>query len=160
LLRLAMTGSTVPLPDLTPILPYLGLYTIVVLIPDKVHRHCIPTMHLPTLTIIRNRLFVPAPRRTSATKPDVARIFDVLALVGTDPPISMSFVPLSPQHIEFNQQRYWRLPAYPEAIFVALNDRVGRRSFDAVEIGLTQRITSEIIHVGGRIGQKWQIRWQ
>src|SRR5262245_11046753 len=123
-----MTGNNVDLPNPTSILPYLGLFTIVILKPSQVAGCVINTSHLPTLSILRNDRFEPAPIGTSPTDPKAARIFDSLALAGTTPTMSLGKMLLSPQHPEFSERRYWRLPLQIEAVLSGLMDRVGKLS--------------------------------
>jgi hypothetical protein len=140
LLRLAMTGANVELPDPTSIFPYLGLFTIVILSPDDVVGCCISTQHLPTLSILQNSHFIPAPSTVSPADQDMARIFDVVAVSSTDPPISLGTIPLSPEDPEFQHQRYWRVPVKTEAVLAALIERVGIYEFECQEIHLAQMI--------------------
>jgi hypothetical protein len=136
-----MTGNDVDLPNPTSILPYLGLFTIVLLKPSEVVGCVINTSHLPTLSVIRNNRFERAPIGTSPADPKAARIFDSLALAGTTPPMSLGYIPLSPQHPEFSERRYWRLPLQIEAVLSGLMDRVGKLPYECEEINLVQNIT-------------------
>jgi hypothetical protein len=104
----ARGGCSVDLPDPTAVLPYLGLFTLVILTPEKVKGHEIATTHLPNLSILSNGNFIAVPD-ASPTAPNVARIFDVLATIRANPPKQRGHIPLSPQDPEFRQQRYWRL---------------------------------------------------
>jgi hypothetical protein len=54
----------------------------------------------------------------------VAQIYDVLAVISTNPPKRFGHIPLSPQDPEFQQQRYWRLPKMIGAILAVLIQRV------------------------------------
>ncbi|KAF8328981.1 hypothetical protein F5887DRAFT_1082795 [Amanita rubescens] len=61
--------------NVEPILPYIGLFTLVTLKPDAVRNDRILTPYLPTLSIIEDSTFVEAPVHTPATAENVARIF-------------------------------------------------------------------------------------
>jgi hypothetical protein len=129
-LRLAKEGhDVVQLPDPTPILPYLGLFTIVAL---KSQNFCIATLHLPPLFILENNHFVIAPDGTSPMDENVARIFDA-AVITADSQNSAGWIPLSPEDTEFNEQRYWRLPVKFEAILAALFSRIANSPFGGCE---------------------------
>lgn len=120
LLRLSMTGSNVALPDPTPILPYLGLFTIVPLMLHELLDCTISTNHLPELSHLQDNQFAPAPHGTSPADQNVARIFDVLAIAAGNPPVSLGDIPLWLEHPQFQQQRYWRLPVRIEAVLAVL----------------------------------------
>lgn len=107
LLRHAKLGEGVELPDPTTILPFLGLFTIVILKPEQLVGCFICTQHLPALSILQDNNFVLAPNGTSPADENAARIFDVLEIVNGDPQISLGLIPLSPEIPEFHQQRYW-----------------------------------------------------
>lgn len=109
LLIRGVAGQPVNLPDFAAIIPYLGLYTLVPLHPETLENLAIPTPHLPSLSIIQDDRFVPAPADTPPTAPNVARIFDALSLPDSAP-IAPGLVPLSSSSPEFGEQRYWRLP--------------------------------------------------
>lgn len=102
----ASGGCSVDLPDPTAVLPYLGLFTLVILTPEKVKGHEIATTHLPNLSILSNGNFIPAPD-ASPTAPNVAHIFDVFATIHDNPPKQRGHIPLSSQDPKFRQQRYW-----------------------------------------------------
>lgn len=94
----AMKGTivTTELPDINDILPYLGLFALVILRPGDVLGRGISTQHLPKLSILQNNQFEAAPDGTFPMNQNVAQIFDVLAMSGNSPPISPSVIPLSP----------------------------------------------------------------
>ncbi|KAM6501410.1 hypothetical protein JOM56_004424 [Amanita muscaria] len=125
LLRLAMAGDEVALPDPTPILPYLGLFTIVSLRPDDLLGCTITTTHLPELSHLQDNRFSPAPHGTSPADQNVAQIFDVLDIAAGSPPMSLGDIPLSPEHPQFQRQRYWRLPVTIEVVLAVLIERAG-----------------------------------
>lgn len=77
-------------------LPYLGLYTLVTLMPSYVAGQDIPTQHLPPPSILRHGRFEAVPYRTrfQSGNKDAARIFDILA-VTDDTPISSGTIPLA-----------------------------------------------------------------
>ena len=136
-----MAGHAVTLPDPTSILPFLGLFTIVILKPEGLLGCRIPTLHLPPLSILQDNHFAFAPAGTLPGDENVARIFDVLGMIGLDPvPESCGMIPLSPEYPEFEQQRYWRLILPPEAILAALMTRITIGTFEGEEIRLAQEI--------------------
>jgi hypothetical protein len=106
-------------PDPTPILPYLGLFTIEILKPEYLNHCCIPTLHLPTLSILENNRFIIAPDGTSPADENVARIFDAAAITDKSQK-SAGWIPLSPEDPEFDQQYYWRLTVDVEVVLAAL----------------------------------------
>ncbi|KIL66585.1 hypothetical protein M378DRAFT_160578 [Amanita muscaria Koide BX008] len=144
LLRLAMTGDEVALPDPTPILPYLGLFTIVTLRPYDVLGCTILTNHLPELSHLQENCFSPAPHGTSPADQNVAQIFDVLAIAAGNPPISLGDIPLSPEQPQFQQQRYWRLPVAIEVVLAVLIERAGAGINEIPEIKTAKAIASII----------------
>jgi hypothetical protein len=134
--------ANVNLPDPTAILPYLGLFTLVVLDPEELEGQVIGTTHLPDLSILQNRHFIPAPTNTSPTVPNAARIFDALAVVSANPPKQRGHIPLCSQDPEFQQQRYWRLPTQIGVILAGLIARVGFCIYSCEESRLAQYIWS------------------
>jgi len=128
LLALGRIGD-VALPDVTPILPYLGLFSIVVLRPRDTAGCSILTPHLPALSILQNNQFVPAPDGTSPADQNAARIIDVQAIT-TDPPESLGMIPLSPTAAEFAHRRYWRLPVNTGGVLATLIPRLAEDVFD------------------------------
>src|ERR1700722_17787239 len=141
----AANGQNVDLPDPKSILPYVGLFTIVVLTPELLHGKFITTHYLPVLSISQGGDFVRAPPGTSPTDSNTARIFDVFSLIRMDTihdptTIFHGIIPLSPQFPQFQQQRYWRLPVNPGVILAGLMSRLVARCYDSEEIGLTQQI--------------------
>ena len=136
LLSLARAGSSVDLPDPRSILPYLKLFSLVTLNPKAVRGRRIAILHQPPLSILANSNFVPAPPGTPADAPNVARIFDVLALVNTEPQLTEASIPLTNKEHDFGQQRYWRLPVKCEAVLAALFQRLPLGSYtgDSQEI--------------------------
>ncbi|KAF5386270.1 hypothetical protein D9615_002208 [Tricholomella constricta] len=141
-LECAMTGDVVPLPDPTPILPYLGLFSLVVLSPEVVVGRHLSTQHLPELSILRRGRFHPAPDGTHPADEHVARIFDVMAVASANPPLSPGTIPLSATDPDFQQHRYWRVPVNLGAIFTALAVRVIMKSSECDEIIRTQAIVA------------------
>jgi hypothetical protein len=99
----ARGGCSVDLPDPTTVLPYLGLFTLVILTLENVKGHEIATTHLPNLSILFNGNFIDA----SPTTPNVACIFDVLAIIHANLSKQRGCIPLSPQDPEFQQRQYW-----------------------------------------------------
>jgi hypothetical protein len=133
-------GGIVGLPDPAPILPYLGLFTLVILEPDEVSGCRLLTIHLPNLSILEGSSWVPAPSATPADARHVARIFDPLAR--SPGAISLGYIPLSPQDLEFQQQRYWRLPLDIGAVLAALIVGVGFGPNRCTEISLVKDIAA------------------
>jgi hypothetical protein len=139
LLIRAAEGHDVDLPDPHPILPYLGLYTLVTLKTEGLHPlHLRLTPCLPTLSTLENNIFVPAPPGTLPTAPNVSRIFDVLQT--PEPSLDDTFggIPISPLHPEYGQKRYWRLPIRPERVLAALWGRA---------LNISPSVCEEIHHV-------------
>jgi hypothetical protein len=123
LLREADQDNNVNLPKFNSILPFLGLFTLVILAPNQLNGVKIAAHHLPDLSILHGDQFVPAPADTLPDAPDVARIFDVLAISdGVDTPTYS--IPLLPAHPEFTHRRYWRVPARPEVMLMILMERI------------------------------------
>ena len=135
----ASGGCSVDLPDPTAVLPYLGLFTLVILTPEKVKGHEIATTHLPNLSILSNGNFIPAPD-ASPTAPNVAHIFDVFATIHDNPPKQRGHIPLSSQDPKFRQQRYWRLTTTIGPVLAMLNEQIGFNNYGCEEIELTQSI--------------------
>jgi hypothetical protein len=123
LLREADQSDDTNLPNFNSILPFLGLFTLVILAPNQLNGVKIAAHHLPDLSILQGDQFIPAPADMSPDAPDVARIFDVLAIPdGVDAPTYS--IPLLPDHAEFTHQRYWRVPARPEVMLMILMERI------------------------------------
>jgi len=119
-----MTGAQVDLPDPSRILPYLDLYTLVILQPAVVAGLVLLTPYFPPLSIFKNGQFRRAPTRAVPTNPNVARIFDPIATAANDhPPLSPGYIPLSSHDSQFRHQRYWRLPIKTEIILAMLINR-------------------------------------
>lgn len=123
MLNHALQGIDVDLPDPKPILPFLGLYTLVMLSPQDLYGSEIPAHHPPALFVLEGAQFVSAPADTSPEAAVVARIFDVSA-ISDELPKTYYTIPLSPEHAGFSQQRYWRVPAKPEVILMMLMERI------------------------------------
>ena len=141
LLWQAMAGEDVPLPNPMPILPYLDLFTIVILRPQSLIESFINTRHLPALSILQGNRFEFAPDGTLPGDENVARIFDVECLNNQHPaPVSLGGIPLSPEDPDFAQQHYWRLPLPTEVILAALINQVERGDFESEEIRVAQAI--------------------
>jgi len=140
-----MTGTHVALPDLNHLLPYLGLFALVILRPGDVLGRRISTQHLPELSILQNNQFEAAPNGTSPMDENVARIFDVLAVSANSPPISPSVVPLSPEDPEFEQRRHWRLPVSFGAVLAVLLSHIGMAEYESEEITCAQDIDAILL---------------
>jgi hypothetical protein len=122
LLVRGITGQETNLPEFAAIIPYLGLYTLVPLHPETLENIAIPTLHSPSLSIIQNNRFIPAPANMSPIVPHVARIFDALSLPNAAL-VTPGLVPLSPSMPGFEEQRYWRLPVKQGVILELLIQR-------------------------------------
>jgi hypothetical protein len=121
----ALQGIDVDLPNLEPILPFVGLYTLVALSPQKLKGYDIPAHHLPEPLILDGDQFISVPVDTSPDPSTVVRIFDV-SIISDELPKTYYSIPLSPEHTGFTQQRYWRVPAKPEVILMMLMERIRR----------------------------------
>lgn len=82
------------------------------------------TSNQPALSILHIGHFIAAPANILPTTPNVARIFDVIAVIHADPPLQVGYIPLSPKDPAFRHKRYWRLPTQIGPILAALVDRV------------------------------------
>lgn len=124
LLNDAVQGIDVDLPDATSILPFLNLFTLVILLPNELKESSseIPAYNLPGLFVLNGNKFVAAPADTLPDAPGVARIFDVLA-ISDDLSKSSCVIPLSSEYAEFTHQRYWRVPVKPEVLLMMLMNR-------------------------------------
>ncbi|TDL20851.1 hypothetical protein BD410DRAFT_360186 [Rickenella mellea] len=80
--------------DVKGLIPYLGLYSLVILRPEKVQECVIMTCKLPPLSILNNHQFVPALSDVDLSIPGVARIFDTSAITSTLP-LSLGYIPLT-----------------------------------------------------------------
>jgi len=110
LLRDARAGTQVDLPDPSDILPYLDLYTLVVLDLERVARQ---------LSLLFTYHHFPSGQFRPATT-STARIFDPIAAAAKN---HWAAIPSSSGYPEFNHQRYWRLPINTEMILVMLIER-------------------------------------
>lgn len=139
LLELANSGETVLLPDPSSILPYLGLFTLVVLNPAEVCGRRIVTPHQPELSLLQTDRFEAAPDDISPMADNTARIFDIFALEAK-PPLSYNGVPLSPQGPEFEEKRYWLLPVSIGGVLASLIARLEFYEYQCEEIFCAQEI--------------------
>ena len=121
-----LEGRFDSLPDVKPMLPFVSLSSLIVLQPIQEDRHRILTCSQPNLSIFGADGFNLAPPGTSPGDPNVARIFDVIALPSCSVPVALGQIPLSPSNPEFVHRRLWRLPiAFPvilTAFFSCLRD--------------------------------------
>jgi hypothetical protein len=102
------------LPDVKQMLPFVLLSSVVVFKPIKEDHHRILTCSQPSLSILGADGFDLVPPGTSPGNPNVARIFDVIALPSSPIPVALGQIPLSPSNPEFARRRLWRLPiAFP-----------------------------------------------
>jgi hypothetical protein len=79
------------LPDAEPVLPYIGLYTLIRLrdpntLPAHEQMLGITTPHLPQLPVFQSGGFLVAPPGISPSSPSTARVFDVMGLPETSSP--------------------------------------------------------------------------
>ena len=143
LLRNAATGASVNLPDPTAVLPYLNLFSLVILNPASVAGLFIPTAYLPGLSSLQNDRF-----RPTRTRANSVRIFDVMA-TASHATVSHGIIPLSSEQPEFDVQRYWRLPINTEIILAILCDRISGLPLQiiqsSVELQLTRRISALLL---------------
>jgi hypothetical protein len=86
------------------------MYSIIVCNLIEEDRHRILTSSQPELSVLRAAGFEPAPASISARDPNVARIFDVLALPPSPLPVCYGQMPLSPSNPKFAHRRLWHLP--------------------------------------------------
>lgn len=136
----------IDLPDPTPILPYLGLYTLVILKPDELRRLQLITPHLPGLSILQGANFVSAPPDTSPDAPNTARIFDVVHAPPNGPDDILGRIPLSNIYPSFTEKRYWRIPVQFEVILSMFLQHVSHITItDSEEIRNAQVIRSTIL---------------
>ena len=142
----ATDGSAVDLPEYEAILPYIALFSIILLNPERGRNYVLPTLYLPALSALINNQFTPAPRGTSPRTSHTARIFDSIALGDTPPPVNLGSIPLSYEGLT-SQRRYWRLPANIGAVLSLLMDKTMRveemPNFE--EINLAQEICGLLI---------------
>ena len=148
------------------LLPYVGLCTLVSLLPEDLDGHNIKSIkagHQPDLSVVRGRNFIPAPQSTMPGAKDTARIFDILQ-VPDDPPETSYAIPLSPRHTEYLHHRYWRLPTgvEPGVLLVSLMKCIPLLTRStSKEIEYAHRIYIELRNIeagisliGGRIDRK------
>jgi len=104
------TSNLQGLPDPSAILPFIGLYSVIHLKSTRLQRltHCTP--FFPPLSVLHNGQWENAPTGTASTAPNVARIFDPLAVNSSAQHPSPSLMPLHPDHPDYSHKRYWRLP--------------------------------------------------
>lgn len=125
----AQQGKEVDLPNVKSVLPFLGLYSLVVVHPTELHKLQILAHHLPALSVLQNGQFVLAPPDMQPDAPDAVRIFDVLAMTDTmEVPLAPTAasapasnqIPLSPHDAGFAHKRYWRVPAQAGVMLMML----------------------------------------
>ena len=90
----ASLGTAVELPNVQPIIPYMGLFMLVTLKPADVTGCRVLTPYLPRVSIIQGSTFTDAPSNTLATAENTACIFDSKT-VNDDTPLSLGVIPLS-----------------------------------------------------------------
>lgn len=107
LLKDAARGNPVELPNTESVLPFLNLYTLVTLSPERLRGRAISTPYAPDLCELKDGW---SPTRKPPDAKGVARIYDVS--VTPNEHQAPGRIPLS----DFTHQRYWRLPAEPEVV--------------------------------------------
>jgi hypothetical protein len=122
-------GVDVDLPNVNTILPFLNLYTLVILRPRELDGTRITAWHRPHLSTLNDAgtKFITAPSKCSPDAPGVVRIFDVLTITDTDTHTTHTdsyVIPMSPENSEFVQRRYWRMPARPGVVLAILMERI------------------------------------
>jgi hypothetical protein len=70
--------------------------------------HCTP--FFPPLSVLHNGQWENAPTGTASTAPNVARIFDPLAVNASHQCWSPGLIPLHPDQPYYSHKHYWRLP--------------------------------------------------
>jgi len=138
----ARQGREVDLPNVQSILPFLGLYSLVILQPTELDGLRLLSHHLPALSVLQDDQFVLAPPDTEPDVPGTARIFDALAMIDkTDialvpaaaAAVASYQIPLSPHDAEFAHRRYWRVPAKPGVMLMMLLERIRHLTSSACE---------------------------
>ena len=131
------------LPDVKPMLPLVSLSSVIVFKPIKEDRHRILTCSQPNLSILGADGFNLAPPGTSPGDPNVARIFDVIALPSSPIPVALGQIPLSPSNPEFAHRRLWRLPiAFPVVLtsFFSFISNVWTSEVEEIRLALEIRV--------------------
>jgi hypothetical protein len=142
LLREGGTG----LPDADSVLPFLGLYTLIILkdqttVPTHDQTLSINTSHMPELSVLQGHEFVSAPPGTQASS--TVWIFSVMNLP-EEPPWIPGQIPLHPSHPEFNHQCLWRLPTEPEVILSRQMELLGSASHNSAEMTLAMYLNGRL----------------
>jgi hypothetical protein len=117
-LKVAARGGAVELPDTASVLPFLDLYTLVTLKPERLDKCVILTPYEPDLWILKDGQFCLS--HTTGAK-DVLRIYDTLAIPNRS---NRSQIPLSPAHPDFATQHYWRLHMEPDVMLAMFLERI------------------------------------
>ena len=152
----AVDGLRVDLPDPSLIIPFLGLYSLVILSPGQVTGLQLVTSRLPKIFKREGRHFTAAPDDTSPNAPDVARIFDVLGRNDNSEYV-YGRIPLSPSFPDFPERRFWRLPAQLGTVLAMLMACAPLAESECSEVQLARGILSAIelkqmgftLHSGG-----------
>ena len=155
-------GLHVDLPDPSLIIPFLGLYSLVILSPGQVTGLQLVTPRLPKIFQRDGRHFISAPDGTLPNAPGVARIFDVLGR-DDDSEYVYGRIPLSPSFSDFPERRLWWLPAQLGVVLAMLLERVPLAESKCSEVELARGILAAIelkrlefgvsfLHSGGRSG--------
>ncbi|KIM77800.1 hypothetical protein PILCRDRAFT_11698 [Piloderma croceum F 1598] len=97
------------LPNVEDILPFIALFSVVVLTHMEEDRYRIVTTSLPELSILRATGFERASSGTSSGDPHVARIFRVLDLPASPLPVVYGQIPFSPSNPEFAHRGLWHI---------------------------------------------------
>jgi len=104
------TSNPQGLPDPSSILPYIGLYTIVHLKATQLRNVDFMAGYFPPPSVLRNGRWEDARTRSTSTGPNVARIFDSLAVNDSGQRPSPGLIPLHPDHPHYSPKQYWHLP--------------------------------------------------
>ena len=130
------------------ILPFLDLYTLLILNPEPLVGAEIPTLishHFPS----SKGQFRPPTTRLAEAK--AVRIFDPIDVVTNDPPVSLGIIPLAPkdEDYEFERQFYWRLPIHTEVVLSVVLSQSFNRALDCLEIDLLRMIHGTLLYRQG-----------
>lgn len=136
--------SHIGLPDPRSILPYLGLYTLVPLAPERLINVNFLVFSEAELSEIHNGRWTVVPPGRTPSSSTTARIHDTTALRLTDRADSSPKIDLSTTARP--EQRYWRLPTRIAPMLAALLDRVAfLANSDCEEIKLAIRLRNLLL---------------
>ena len=142
----ALHGIDVDLPNTKSIIPFLDLYTLVILSPNDLKGFSLRTHHPPDSFLLDDGRFVSVPANTVPDTMVVVHIFDVM-MISEEPSSASYTIPLSPEQAMFSQQRYWRMPAKAEVILMMFMERIVKiTKIDCEEIKQA-RIIYHLLHL-------------